>query len=105
MIDGINPITVINDSRFSHYLIDHECRLELKMYEDMYLQLNAISDIMDELERMDKWYYIPLSMIQDVVDFGKQRLLSWKQHTLKSKLFWISFWICCVVFGFLVCSR
>ena len=95
-LNGVNPITVIKGSGFSHYLIDHEFVFEMIMYENMFLQLMEIRSKIDELDKLEKqkWYY-PLPLIKGFVD-------CWKQKSLCNKILLILFWVCCFVIGLLL---
>lgn len=52
LFDGVETL---RQSRFSHYLIDHEFILEMKGYEAIYLYLKSINDKIDKLDTMKKW--------------------------------------------------
>ena len=97
-MSDINPIIIIKDSRFSHYLIDNEFMLEINIYKNIYYNLKEIVNILDELEEMDKWYYIPLSILKDITGW-------WNQKSQKYKLLTILYFIGCFLFGVWISLR
>lgn len=46
--NGINPITIIKDSRYSRYLIQNEFVLEMATYENIFLQFREIHNMLDD---------------------------------------------------------
>ena len=52
--NGINPTTIIKDSRYSRYLIQNEFVLEMATYENIFLQFREIHNMLDDLGQIER---------------------------------------------------